>query len=220
MANRRPVQLNSQARSWRADRSLSADDVTAIDRFHGQFDGTTELLCLKDTAKELGVGAVYIKDESTRFGLPSFKILGASWGTFRAIAKRLNLSLDVELAQMKEALAREPRPISLYAASEGNHGRAVARMASILGLPAEIHVPSCMHASTIKRLESEGAKVIVNAGTYDNAMDTAREATTASSGILVQDYSFDDYKEIPGVSPQLINPSTVSTPSYTYYVVS
>jgi threonine dehydratase len=73
-------------------------------------------------------------------------------------------------------------------------------MGSLLGVPAEIHVPSDMPPETIRRLEEEGAKVVVNAGTYDDAMDTAREACRASGGLLVQDYSFDDYKDIPQVS--------------------
>lgn len=196
---RRAVQLNPGAASWSADCSLSADDTRLIDRFHGQFpDGPTRLVSLDDVAKDIGVKAVYLKDESTRFGLPSFKILGASWGTFRAITQKLNLPLDADLAVVKGALA--PRPIPLYAASEGNHGRAVARMGSLLSVPAEIHVPSDMPLETIKRLEEEGAKVVVNAGNYDDAMDTAREAAATTGGLLVQDYSFDDYREIPQVS--------------------
>ncbi|OAQ68575.1 acetylornithine deacetylase [Pochonia chlamydosporia 170] len=193
---RRAVQLNPDAASWSAGSSLSDEDTKLIDRFHRQFpDGPTRLLQLDDVAKDLGIKAVYLKDESTRFGLPSFKILGASWGTFRAITQKLHLPLDADLSLVKDALA--PNPIPLFAASEGNHGRAVARMGSLLGVPAEIHVPSDMPPETRKRLEEEGAKVVVNISGYDEAMDTAREACAASNGLLVQDYSFDDYKEIP-----------------------
>lgn len=195
---RRAVQLNPGAASWSADSSLSVDDTRLIDRFHGQFpDGPTRLVSLDDVAKDIGIKAVHLKDESTRFGLPSFKILGASWGTFRAVTQKLNLPLDADLAIVKDALA--PTCIALYAASEGNHGRAVARMGSLLSVPAEIHVPSDMPLETIKRLEEEGARVAVNSGTYDDAMDTAREAAAETGGLLVQDYSFDDYKEIPQV---------------------
>lgn len=195
---RRAVQLNPDAASWSAGSSLSDEDTKLIDRFHRQFpDGPTRLVQLDDVAKDLGIKAVYLKDESTRFGLPSFKILGASWGTFRAITQKLHMPLDADLSLVKDALA--PNPIPLFAASEGNHGRAVARMGSLLGVPAEIHVPSDMPTETRKRLEEEGAKVVVNISGYDEAMDTAREACAASNGLLVQDYSFDDYKEIPQV---------------------
>ncbi|KAK2608682.1 hypothetical protein QQS21_002793 [Conoideocrella luteorostrata] len=193
---RRPVQFNPAAGSWTIDSSPAIEDERLVDRFHGQFPhGPTRLVRLDQVARELGVKDVYLKDESTRFGLPSFKILGASWGTFRALVRRLDLALDADLDVVKNALAAQPIP--LYAATEGNHGRAVARMGSLLSVAAEIHVPASMHASTIRLLEEEGAKVVVNAGTYDDAMDTAREAVAANGGLLVQDYSFDDYTEIP-----------------------
>ncbi|KAK8917402.1 hypothetical protein H634G_09023 [Metarhizium anisopliae BRIP 53293] len=195
-SSRRAIQLNPGAASWCADGSLSAD-TRLVDRFHSQFPGgsSTRLVRLDEVANHLGIKAVYLKDESTRFGLPSFKILGASWGAFRGLVQKLELPLDADLATVKDALARSPIP--LYAASEGNHGRAVARMGSLLGVPVEIHVPSDMPSETMKRLEEEGAIVSVNAGTYDDAMGTAREACAARGGLLVQDYSFDDYKEIP-----------------------
>ncbi|KHN98767.1 acetylornithine deacetylase [Metarhizium album ARSEF 1941] len=195
-SSRRAMQLNPAAATWHADGSMSVDDERLVDKFHGQFPGgCTRLVRLDHVARELGIKAVYLKDESTRFGLPSFKILGASWGTFRAIAQKLDLPLDADLTAVRGALARLPVP--LYAASEGNHGRAVARMASILAVPAEIHVPSDMPPETIKRLKEEGAVVVVNAGTYDDAMGAAREACAARGGVLVQDFSFDDYDEVP-----------------------
>ena len=206
-SQRRPVLLNRGSKedingSYNRHRPAKAESQ-ALDRFHGSFPGggPTRLVRLDGLASALGLKAVFVKDESTRFGLPSFKILGASWGTFRAVAKRLGIPLEkADIASLKDGLTRQP--VTLYAASEGNHGRAVAHMARLLGASSEIHVPATMHAATIANIESEGARVIVNKGTYDDAMDTAKEQAgrrKGGHGLLVQDYSFADYTEIPQV---------------------
>ncbi|UNI24357.1 Diaminopropionate ammonia-lyase [Purpureocillium takamizusanense] len=193
---RRPLLFNEAAKTWTAPVALTAEEKHAIDTFHGQFPGgPTRLVSLDDIACELGVAAVYLKDESHRFGLPAFKILGASWGTYRALARRLNLAIDTPLPALKEALAGET--VTLYAASEGNHGRAVARMGSLLSIAAEIHVPHDMHRTTKEALENEGAKVVVNSGTYDDALETAKKAAESEGGVLVQDFSFQGYEDIP-----------------------
>src|SRR3954464_11489568 len=77
---------------------------------------------LDGLAAEIGVGAVHIKDESDRLGLPAFKILGASWAVERTLRER-------------------PDVRALVAASAGNHGRAVARVAAWRGLACRIYLP-------------------------------------------------------------------------------
>lgn len=198
-AARRPVYFNPSARSWTTTRAASSED-DLVDRFHRQLPEyePTNLVSLGHVATDIGVQAVYLKDESSRLGLPSFKILGASWGTFRAIAQRLQLPLDTSLAAMKDAL--QISPVKLYASTDGNHGRAVARMAALLGVAAEIHVPSEMHPATIDFIKTEGAMVVVSAGNYDASVEDAKEAAQRDSmGVLVQDYAFGDYLEIPQV---------------------
>ncbi|KAI0896077.1 acetylornithine deacetylase [Annulohypoxylon nitens] len=191
---RRPIFFNPGARSWVAPRSTSSDSVT---KFHQQLPNyhPTKLWELDDVAKEIGVQNVFLKDESSRLGLTSFKILGASWGTFREIAHKLGLSLDVDLETMKHALAS--RPFTLYAATDGNHGRAVARMGTILSLPVEIHVPKDLDIGTIDMIRAEGANVLVSEGNYDTSIEDAAAATDLKGGILIQDFSFQGYEEIP-----------------------
>lgn len=188
-------------RASRLSAPPGADENAAqVDRFHKQLpnSGPTRLVKLPALARELGVGAVYVKDESSRFGLPSFKILGASWGTFRALAQRVGLPLDTDVATLKKVLSSHP--VTLYAATEGNHGRAVARMGSVLGVPTEIHVPAGMHEATISLISSEGAAIVRSSGNYDNAVQEAQEAAKKTEGILVQDFAFDGYEDIPRVS--------------------
>lgn len=196
-SSRRGAYFNDKWQSWNSE----LDTSTAKAReFHRGLPGykQTPLVKLDDLAQEVGVQAIYLKDEGSRFGLPSFKILGASWGTYRAITSRLNLPLDRDLQTIKESLVGQK--ISLHAATDGNHGRAVARMGYWLDLPVLIHVPSGMHQSTINLIESEGAHVRQSSGNYDQAVFEAQAAAKTESGILIQDFAFGDYTDIPQVS--------------------
>ncbi|TFA98875.1 Diaminopropionate ammonia-lyase [Trichoderma ghanense] len=193
--SRRPVYFNPLAKSWTAP---SPDDPQLAYRFHSELPAysPTQLIPLADLAKELGVQSIHLKDETSRLGLPSFKILGASWGTFRAIAQRLDLPIDSCLSSVKQKLASSK--ITLYAATDGNHGRAVARMASILGVPAQIYVPVSMHQVTIDLIKSEGARVVISDGFYDAAVVDARVAAARDdTALVIQDYASGDYVQIP-----------------------
>lgn len=202
-SSRLPIYFNPAADSWTTSPSESTDLVTA---FHRKLPGyeLTRLIPLDDIAKELGVAAVYIKEECNRIGVPSFKILGASWGTFRAVAQKLNLPLDSDLAAIKEAT--KASPITLFAATAGNHGRAVARVGSILGLPVEIFVPAGTHPDTVRFIADEGARVTVISGSYDEAVRTASDEAEKQSGILIQDTAWPGYEDIPNVCPPSHSP--------------
>ncbi|KAF5677330.1 diaminopropionate ammonia-lyase [Fusarium heterosporum] len=192
---RRHVHFNPKAKSWTSPAPSSSPE--AIDCFHQSLPNykQTPIISLDGLAKDVGVGAVYVKDETNRFGLPAFKILGASWGAFRSITEKLGLPLDTNIETVREA-ARSQSFI-LYAATEGNHGRAVARMGAIFGILAEIHVPASMHPSTVKLIESEGAEVVISKGRYEDAMLEAESASKHDKGIMVQDHAFGDYQSVP-----------------------
>ncbi|MBU8579989.1 diaminopropionate ammonia-lyase [Brevibacterium luteolum] len=172
--------------------------------FHQALPGyePTPLRSLPSAAEALGVRAVWLKDESTRIGTPSFKILGASWATCRVLADWLGVEIaeaaEFALLRAKVAAAVEQtgsRP-TLAAATDGNHGRAVAIMARLLGLPAQIFVPADMVAERIAAIESEGAAVEVVDGDYDDAI--RRSAEAASDDVLVvSDTSWEGYTEPP-----------------------
>jgi diaminopropionate ammonia-lyase len=130
-------------------------------------------------ARALGVERVLVKDESSRLGLPSFKILGASWATHRARAQR-------------------PRVRTLTCATDGNHGRAVARMAALLDLPATIVVPFGVSERAIALIRQEGADVRVLDEPYDEAVRQAAKVAEADSNtLLVQDTSWPGYEDVP-----------------------
>ncbi|KAG4256473.1 hypothetical protein FPRO03_05421 [Fusarium proliferatum] len=215
MTTRRHVHFNFKAKSWTSPEPASTE---AIDRFHQSLPNyePTPLVSLDSLAKEIGVGAIHAKDETNRFGLPAFKILGASLGAFRSIAEKLGLPLDSDIDTVREAA--KAHQLTLYAATEGNHGRAVARMGAIFDISAEIHVPASMHHSTVKLIESEGAKVVVSKGKYEDATLEAESASKHEQGILVQDHAFGDYQTVPQAS-NISRPMTTSNSNVWQWIV-
>ncbi|KAF4868682.1 Diaminopropionate ammonia-lyase [Colletotrichum siamense] len=173
-------------------------DTSAIQAFHRQLPSfnRTPLVSLDALARDLGVKAVFLKDESNRLGLPAFKILGASWGTYRAITAHLALPADTPLDDV--AHAAQKNSVSLYAATEGNHGRAVAFMARILGIPAHIYVPRSVNGDAATLIASEGAHVVVSDSHYDDAvLEAWRTSKSVLGGLLIQDNAFEGYEQIP-----------------------
>ncbi len=127
--------------------------------FHRALPGyeTTPLVRATDLANELGLDDVFVKDESSRFGLPAFKFLGASW----AVAQLLGGSSDLD--ELRAAAARQGVR-RLTTATAGNHGRAVARMAALLGLDSTIYMSSSTAQARRDAVAGEGAEVVIVAG--------------------------------------------------------
>ena len=115
--------------------------------FHRALPGyaPTALRPLPGEAEALGLGELWLKDENGRFGLPAFKITGASWALERLLDAR-------------------PGVRSIWAASEGNHGRAVARAAAQRGLAARIFLPEATSEARAAAIAGEGAEVVRVAG--------------------------------------------------------
>lgn len=191
--------FNKSAQSYIPPLLPPIDDINQFHRALGGYK-PTPLRHLDATAHEFAVKAVLLKDESDRYGLPSFKILGASWAIFRELSRRLGLPLDSSLSQMRTALG--PRKVKLFAATDGNHGRAVAWMGSMFGIKAQIHVPAGLPSATIELIRGEDAVVVQSLNDYDGAIQEAFSAADelGDDGVLIQDFSFGDYKEIPQVT--------------------
>lgn len=168
--------------------------------FHRSIPGfvATPLREAETAAARLGVRSVWVKDESTRMGMPAFKILGASWATYRALMQHLGLPEHKKptLAKLKKVVAESGRELALVAATDGNHGRAVARMARMLGLPCTIFVPQGTVKSRIRAIARNGAEVIVADGNYDEAIERAA-ALADDVHVVIQDTSWEGYTEVP-----------------------
>ncbi|KAG9844625.1 putative metallopeptidase, partial [Aureobasidium melanogenum] len=179
--------------------SINIANSTVQYEFHKALVGyePTALLSLDALAAELGLDGIYVKDESSRFDLPSFKASGASWGCFRALVSHLSLDLGSATLEQVASVAKD-RGCKLLAATDGNHGRAIAWMARSLGIESSIYVPHDLHPNFLRLIAAEGAEVIVVQGDYDFAVSSAASAAAASkNNILVQDTAFEGYEDIP-----------------------
>jgi diaminopropionate ammonia-lyase len=167
----------------------------AVPAFHRTLPGyaPTPLVELPPLAAELGAERVFVKDESSRLGLPAFKILGASWGIYRALCDEYRLS-DVPLSRLRAELG----PVRLITATDGNHGRAVAAMARLLDLAADVYVPYGVHPAAMAAIKAEGAALTEVAGPYDEAVRVAADMAAADpSAVLVQDTAWPGYERVP-----------------------
>ena len=138
--------------------------------FHRALPGyePTPVRELPSLPAELGLGAVLVKDESDRLGLPAFKVLGASWAVERA-------------------LRAQPETHTLVAASAGNHGRAVAHVAAGRSLRSRIFLPERVLPARREAIAAEGADVVVVAGTYEDAVGRAEAAASEEGVCLIAD---------------------------------
>lgn len=179
--------------AWRPRRGLE-DQARAL---HHALDGyaPTPLHRAPTLATELGLGAVLLKDESSRFGLPAFKALGAWWATAWAVADRLGAP---GLATEPDALRDHARgaPLTLVCATEGNHGRAVARAARWLGLQARVVVPDATTPERVQAIEAEGARLEHVDGDYDAAVRRAADLAD-DRHLVIADTSWPGYEEVP-----------------------
>jgi diaminopropionate ammonia-lyase len=172
--------------------------------FHRRLPGyaATPLVEAPGLAAELGVGRLFVKDESARFDLRAFKFLGASWAGFRAVAARTGYTgptaLDGLRAHLREPETAGQADLALVTATDGNHGRAVARTARLLGLPARVYLPKVAPEIVIDRISAEGAHITVVDADYDGAVMAARsDADGAVGGVLIQDTAWAGYEEVP-----------------------
>ena len=142
-------------------------DATAFHRTLADY-APTPLRTLPALADELGLGAVLVKDESDRMGLPAFKILGAGWAVERTLRDC-------------------PETRTLVAASAGNHGRAVARAAARRGLRCRVVLPARSLPARRRAIAAEGAEVVVVDGTYEDAVRLAAAAAREPRVSLIAD---------------------------------
>jgi diaminopropionate ammonia-lyase len=159
------------------------DDVQRF--FESRPDLTpTPLVHLRGLAAASGLDDILVKDESTRFGLNAFKIVGVAY------------AVDRLLRSARSAAASPIR--TLVCATEGNHGRAVARVAREQGLRALVYLRRSAAAERVAAIRAEGADVVLVDGTYDDAVRRmAAEAGRSPGSAIVSDTAWPGYEAIP-----------------------
>lgn len=160
----------------------------------------TPLIPLPQVAQELGVGHVFLKDESRRFGLPSFKILGASWAVYRVLCERIGLDSLASLDELRVAL--RGRGLRLVTCSEGNWGRAIAYMATLLEVEVTVFLSEHSDVETRRKIgdEGRGVEVRIVKGNYDDAIVALVNEAEKTNTVLVMDTSWEGFERVPRVS--------------------
>lgn len=197
---------------WAANRLPKGDDnelevmslpnVAKARKFHGSFPqySVTPLARLNGMAAVLGVSEIFVKDESYRFGLNAFKVLGGSFAMARYIAQQLGRDVSemtydyLTSAKLKEEFGTS----TFFTATDGNHGRGVAWAANKLGQKSVVHMPKGSTKARFDNIAAEGATVTIEKVNYDDCVRmAAAEAAETEHGVVVQDTAWDGYEEIP-----------------------
>ncbi len=181
---------------------MSLANVAKARSFHSSFPqySITPLADLSGMAKYLGLGGLYVKDESYRFGLNAFKVLGGSFAMARYIAKEMGKDVSEMTYDYltSPAFLKEFGQATFFTATDGNHGRGVAWAANKLGQKAVVHMPKGSTKTRFDNIAKEGAKVTIEEVNYDDCVRmAAAEAAQTEHGVIVQDTAWDGYEEIP-----------------------
>jgi diaminopropionate ammonia-lyase len=159
----------------------------------------TPLDSLKSLANSMGIAGLFLKDESFRFGLKAFKVLGASYAVARQLSRRLGI--DVSQLDRTKLLAPEVRQqigdVTFVTATDGNHGRGVAWIARQLRQKAVVYMPKGSSSTRLENIRAEGASASIIEGNYDDAVRLAAHGAREHGWIMVQDTAWQGYEEIP-----------------------
>jgi diaminopropionate ammonia-lyase len=195
---RRPDEQTSAALAL-----MSLDETAKARNFHRSFPHyrETPLVNLKGLARAMGVKAFLLKDESWRFGLNAFKVLGGSYAIARYIAQKLGR--DVSELDFKtltsDAVKKQLGDVTFYTATDGNHGRGVAWAAHQLRQKSVVLMPKGSSKTRFENIRKEGADVSITELNYDDAVRLANsKASKDPNGVMVQDTAWPGYEEIPG----------------------
>ncbi|MFZ8764448.1 diaminopropionate ammonia-lyase [Enterococcus diestrammenae] len=171
-------------------------------RFHQSFPqySETPLADLKEMANYLGVKDFFVKDESYRFGLNAFKVLGGSYAIANYIAEETGKDVaDLGYDRLtSQKLKDEFGQATFFTATDGNHGRGVAWAANKLGQKAVVLMPKGSAKSRFDNIAKEGAKVTIEDVNYDECVRMANQmAEETEHGVMVQDTAWEGYEKIP-----------------------
>lgn len=183
-------------------RNMSMEEMAKANSFHKSFPQyeVTPLTRLSKLAEHLGLKRLYVKDESFRFGLNAFKVLGGSYAIARYIAQQTGrdvseIPYDVLTS---EKLREEFGQATFFTATDGNHGRGVAWAANKLGQKCVVRMPKGSTQTRLNNIAKENATVTIEELNYDECVRmAAKEAENTEHGVIIQDTAWEGYEEIP-----------------------
>jgi diaminopropionate ammonia-lyase len=182
---------------------MTPNEMEKACKFHRSFPwySRTPLVRLSRLAELFGIKGIYIKDESFRFELNAFKVLGGSYAIAKYIAKRLGRDIaEINYDTLvSEETKRKLGDITFYTATDGNHGRGVAWAANKLRQKSVVFMPRGSSHIRLQAILNEGAEAAITDLNYDDAVRLAnKKASEDPNGVVVQDTAWAGYEEIPG----------------------
>lgn len=197
------IVLNNTMENEKVDLSFINQDVTSkAQKFHASFPQykVTPLVQLENLSKMFGVKNIFVKDESYRFGLNAFKVLGGSYAIGKYIANKLGMDIDdlpfdkLTSQEVKDKLG----DLTFVTATDGNHGRGVAWAANKLNQKSVVIMPSGSALERRDNIRALGAKCDIMDGlNYDECVRLANKYAEEKGWIMVQDTAWEGYEEIP-----------------------
>jgi len=171
-------------------------------RFHRSLPYYNEapLKSLSSAAEKYGVGAILVKDESTRFGLNAFKGLGGSYAIFRILCDYFGMDHETSVYEdfLDSDIRKQCEKIVFVTATDGNHGKGIAWAASLFGCKSHVLMPKGSAESRKHAIENAGASsVLITELNYDKTVALAKKLAKENGWILVQDTSWEGYEETP-----------------------
>ena len=180
---------------------LGVETAKKVRSYHETFPmyASTPLASLRDTAKLMGLGDVFVKDESKRFGLNAFKVLGGSYAIGCILAEKLGKSIEeVSYASLTSPEAKQQLgDMTFITATDGNHGRGVAWTATQFGMKSVVYMPAGSAQERLNNIRAAGADASITEYNYDDAVRLANKHAQENGWTLVQDTSWDGYEAIP-----------------------
>ncbi|GAA0180245.1 diaminopropionate ammonia-lyase [Clostridium sediminicola] len=181
---------------------MSPEKIAKAASFHKSFPeySQTPLAKLDNMAKFLGLKNLYVKNESYRFGLNAFKVLGGSFAIGCYIAEKLGKDIS-ELdynAITSEELLKEFGQTTFFTATDGNHGRGLAWSANRLNQKSVVFMPKGSSETRLKNIQKEGATATIEEVNYDECVRIAiAESAKTPNSVVIQDTAWEGYEEIP-----------------------
>ena len=180
---------------------LSVKEANRARFFHSGFAEyeQTPLHELPRLAEYLGIDRLFVKDESHRFGLNAFKVLGASYAIGRYLAQRLGRAIDdLSYEELRsDAVRKQLGDITFTTATDGNHGRAVAWAARQLGQRAVVYMPKGSDPVRLNNIRALGAEATITELNYDDAVRLSEQQAREHGWVIVQDTAWTGYEDIP-----------------------
>ncbi len=179
---------------------FSKKEANKARHFHMSFDNyqATPLYSLDALAKTLGVKKIFVKDESNRFDLNAFKVLGGTYAITRLICEKMGKDIqDVDFNYIRKHAAEEIGNAPFITATDGNHGRGIAWAANQLGQKAIVYLPKNSAKRRIEAIKETGAEAIVTNVNYDDTVLMAIDHSREVGAYMVQDTAWEGYTDVP-----------------------